>query len=246
VPKSGLVNQYAKLLNCALILHLKGTLQQAVHKDLMEPHVQIGGILTKGALPTMEFVVIGEKLANANDLDMVVADWQGCGPMPEDVKDVLTTNKNCLELFAKYGELLSANIQKVNAKGEDKCAVIRSVFVLLGNVMHSGPPCPKKEICVGFFGCMSVAGMDALIEVDRLQAEKRRHMTSTMTKKLRAEVVREPTEDDDEQQDTTARAETNEPMDKEKDEEQWDANAREETKEHWTTKCLLEKWQRME
>jgi hypothetical protein len=49
--KSGLVNQYTKLLNCTLILHLKGTLQQAVHKDLMEPHVQIGGVLTKGALP---------------------------------------------------------------------------------------------------------------------------------------------------------------------------------------------------
>jgi hypothetical protein len=58
--KSGLVNQYAKLLNCALILHLKGTLQQAVHKDLMEPQVQIGGVLTKGALPTLEFAVIGE------------------------------------------------------------------------------------------------------------------------------------------------------------------------------------------
>jgi hypothetical protein len=111
--KSGLVNQYAKLLNCALILHLKGTLQQAVHKDLMEPHVQIGGLLTKGALPTLEFMVIGEKVANANDLEMGVVDWQGCGPMPEDVKDVLvTTNENCLELFAKYGELLSANIQK--------------------------------------------------------------------------------------------------------------------------------------
>jgi hypothetical protein len=172
----------------------------------------------------LEFVVIGEKVANANDLEMVVADWQGCGPMPEDVKDVLTTNENCLELFAKYGELLSGNIQKVNAKGKDKCAAIGSVFVLPGNVMHVGPPCPKKEIRVGFFGCMSVAGTDALIEVDRLQAEKRRHTTSTMTKKLRAEVVREPTEEDDEQQDeqqdTTARAETNEPMDEEKDEEQ--------------------------
>jgi hypothetical protein len=239
--KSGLVNQYAKLLNCALILHLKGTLQQAVHKDLMEAHVQIGGVLTKGALPTLEFAGIGEKGANANDLEMVVVDWQGCRPMPEDVKDVLTTNENCLELFAKYGELLSANIQKLNAKGKDKCAAIGLVFVFPGNVMHTGPPCPKKEISVGFFGCMSVAGTDALIEVDMLQAEKRRCMMSTMTKMLRAEVVREPTEDDDEQQDTTARAETNEPMDKEKDKEQWDANAREETKEQLDNKAFARK-----
>jgi hypothetical protein len=104
-----------------------------------------------------------------------------------------------------------------------------------------GSPLSKKEICVGFFGCMSVAGTDALIKVDRLQAEKRRRMTSTMTKKLRAEVVREPTEDDDEQQDTTARAETNEPMDKEKDEEQWDVNAREETKEQLDNEAFARK-----
>jgi hypothetical protein len=207
----------------------------------MEPHVQIGGVLTKGALPTLEFAVIGEKVANTNDLEMVVVDWQGCGPMSEDVKVVLTTNENCLELFAKYGELLSANIQKVNAKGKDKCAVIGSVFVLPGNVMHAGPPCPKKEIRVGFFGFISVAGTDALIEVDRLQAEKRRRTTSPMTKKLRAEVVREPTEDDDEPQDTTARAETNEPMDKEKDEEQWDVNAREETKEQLDNEAFARK-----
>jgi hypothetical protein len=244
--KSGLVHQYTKLLNCTLILHLKGTLQQAVHKDLMEPHLQIGGILTKGALPTLEFMVIGEKVANADDLEMVVADWQGCGPMPEDVKDVLTTNENCLELFAKYGELLSGNIQKVNAKGKDKCAAIGSVFVLPGNVKHAGPPCPKKEIRVGFFGCMSVAGMDALIKVNRLQAEKRRCMTSRMTKKLRAAVVREPTEDDDEQQDATARAETNEPMDKEKDEEQRMRTWEKKPRSNWTMKRLLEKWQRME
>jgi hypothetical protein len=119
-----------------------------VHKDLMEPHVQIGGVLTKGALPTLEFVVIGEKVANANDLEMVVADWQGCGPMPEDVKDVLTSNENCIELFAKYGELLSANIQKVNAKGKDKCAAIISVFVLPGNVMHVGPLVQKKRFAL--------------------------------------------------------------------------------------------------
>jgi hypothetical protein len=88
---------------------------------------------------------IAVKVANTNNLEMVVADWQGCGPMPEDVKDVLTTNEYCLELFAKYGELLSANIQKVNAKGKDKCAAIGFVFVLPGNVMHAGPPCPKKR-----------------------------------------------------------------------------------------------------
>jgi hypothetical protein len=129
--------------------------------------------------------------------------------MPEDVKDVLTTNEKYLELFAKYGELLSANIQKVNAKGKDKCAVIGSVFVLPGNVMHVGPPCPKKEIHVGFFGCMSVAGTDALIEVDRLRAEKRCRATSRMTRKLRGAVVREPTEDDNKQQDATTTAETN-------------------------------------
>jgi hypothetical protein len=64
---------------------------------------------------------------------------------------------------------------------------------------------------------------------------------SHMTKKLRAAVVREPTEDDDEQQDTTTRAKTNEPMDKEKDEEQRDVNVREETKEQLDNEAFARK-----
>jgi hypothetical protein len=111
--KSGMISDYAKLTRCALVLSFNDDLEEPYHIHMLEPHMQVGGVLTENTLLTLEYMVVDDEpgdFVTADVLKRTAREWHGCGEMPASVKGFLNDDNSCWELLFRYGKLLYLDI----------------------------------------------------------------------------------------------------------------------------------------
>jgi hypothetical protein len=84
---------------------------------MLEPHVQVGGVMTENTLPSLKYMVVDDEpgdFVTADVLERTAREWPGCGEVPASVKGFLNDDTSCWELLLRYRKQLYLDIQLVN------------------------------------------------------------------------------------------------------------------------------------